>query len=246
MTASLTSDILPAGPDGVLVRFALRPDPVAMTAAQVLARSLQDHPPAGVVEIAPGLVSVLLRFDPARTDRARLTARLRPQASAIAADPPPQPAPLRRWTIPAVFGGQHGPQLSEVARMAGIDEQQAIQTICGSDLNVLTIGFAPGQPYIGLLPQAWDIPRMSELNPRVPAGAVVVAVRQIVMFSAESATGWRQVAQSAFRNFDPDRNTPMPLLAGDAIRYTPVTADRLRELAAAPDGLGGATLEVLA
>ena len=80
MTASLTSDILPAGPDGVLVRFALRPDPVAMTAAQVLARSLQDLPPAGVVEIAPGLVSVLLRFDPARTDRARLTARLRPQA----------------------------------------------------------------------------------------------------------------------------------------------------------------------
>lgn len=246
MNTTLTSEILPAGPEGLLIRFSLRPDPVAMTAAQVLARSLEDHAPQGVVEIVPGLVSVLLRFDPARTDRASLTGWLQPRADAIVEDPPAQPAPLRRWTIPAAFGGEHGPQLAEVAQMAGLGEQQAIDEICGNDLNVLTIGFAPGQPYIGLLPEAWNLPRMPDLNPRVPAGAVVVAVRQIVMFSAESATGWRQVAQSAFRNFDPARDTPMPLLAGDAIRYSPVTPDRLRELAAAPDGLGGATLEVLA
>lgn len=246
MTPDLTPQILPSGPDGLLVRFSLRPAPPAMAAAQSLARSLDEAPPEGVTEIAQGLVSVLLRFDRARTNRDGLRAALEPQVQRLAASPPSAPAPRRRWTIPAVFGGRHGPQLAELANRMGVTQDQAIRQICETELRVLTIGFAPGQPYVGLLPPAWDVPRMATLNPSVPAGAIVVALRQIVMFTATSATGWWQVAQSGFRNFMPQRDDPMPLRAGDAIRYLPVSDQSLQDLTAAPDGLGGATLERLA
>ncbi|RNF34654.1 5-oxoprolinase subunit B family protein [Paracoccus methylarcula] len=237
--------VLWAGMDGVLLRFALTPEPEAMVATQLLAADLERSPPAGTVEIAPGLVSVLLRFDPVTTRRDVLAREISARAAHILQGPLDRPAPARRWTIPVAFGDADGPQLAEVAQAVGCGPDAAIQQICEADLRVLVIGFAPGQPYIGLLPEAWDLPRQSELTPTVPAGAIVVAVRQIVMFGAASATGWRQVGRSAFRSFRPERDTPMPLRAGDAIRFVPVPASEIEALDKADDGLGGARLEVL-
>ncbi|MDO5647776.1 allophanate hydrolase subunit 1 [Paracoccus sp. (in: a-proteobacteria)] len=231
--------IRPQGLDGLLVRFALTPDAHAMTAAQAVAAALRDDPPAGVVEIAPALVSVFVRFDAARVSRAELTEALRAR---VDGRPMTAPEPLRRWTIPACFGGDDGPQLAQVAAKVGVTEQAAIDQICGADLRVLAIGFAPGQPYIGLLPDAWNLPRLSALTPQVPAGAVVVAVRQVVIFGAASPTGWHHVARTAFRSFAPDRDPPMPLRAGDAIRLAPATPS---DIAALTDPMSGAQLTVL-
>lgn len=241
----MTPVALPVGVDGVLIRFSLMPEPRAMAAAQLLAADLDRQPPAGVTEIAPGLVSVLMRFDRDVTGRAALADTILTRARTIAADPPALPAPARRWTIPAAFGGSHGPQLAEVAAAIGQSETAAVTELCAADLRVLAIGFAPGQPYIGLLPEPWNLPRMQALNPQVPAGAIVAAVRQLVMFGAPSATGWRQIAQTGFRTFDPARQQPVPLHPGDAIRYAAVGAGELPALVNAADGLGGARLEVL-
>ncbi|WP_122112144.1 5-oxoprolinase subunit B family protein [Paracoccus alkanivorans] len=234
-----------AGIDGVLLRFALTAKPEAMAATQLLAADLEAKTPAGVVEIAPGLVSVLLRFDPGKTRREVLATEMSARAQHIIQGQLDTPPPARRWTIPAAFGDADGPQLAEVAQAVGCSPDAAIRQICEADLRVLVIGFAPGQPYIGLLPEAWDLPRQSELTPTVPAGAIVVAVRQLVMFGASSATGWRQVGRSAFRSFRPERDTPMPLRAGDAIRFAPVPASEIEALEQAADGLGGARLKVL-
>jgi KipI family sensor histidine kinase inhibitor len=238
-------EVLAAGPEAILVRFALRAEPAAMAAAQALAARLTTAPPAGVREIVPALVSVQIGFDSAVSDRATLAQELLARARAIVSVPAVLPEPARRWIIPAAFGGQDGPQLEETAALAGLSARAAVEAICDADLRILAIGFAPGQPYIGLLPEEWDLPRMQALNPAVPAGAVVVAVRQIVMFGAQSATGWRQVARAAFRSFVPGRESPMPLRAGDAIRYATAPADEIARLAETPDGLGGARLEIL-
>ena len=158
----------------------------------------------------------------------------------------PPPAPMRRWTIPAAFGGVAGPQLAEVAALAQCHAEQARRQLLETELRVLAIGFAPGQPYLGLLPPNWNMPRQAGLTPQVPAGALVVAVRQIVLFANASTTGWRQVGQCGFRPFMRDRSTPFALQPGDAIRFTAVAESEIGSLAGASDGLGGARLERLA
>lgn len=240
-------EVLPAGPDALLVRMGLHATPEAMAAAQGLAAGLQADPPTGALEIVPGLVSVLLRFDPARTPRAALAATLTERLRALdlttqATLPPPR----RRWTIPASFGGEDGPDLAGIATQLDLSENAAIARLCEADLRILAIGFAPGQPYLGLLPPAWDLPRLADLTPRVPAGAVVVAVRQIVIFGAASATGWRQVARTGFRSFVPDRDPPMPLRPGDAVRLAKASPAETLALRDDPACLGGARLEHLA
>lgn len=241
----LTAEVLPAGIDGFLVRFALTPEPAAMTAARIFATRLEAAAPAGVSEIAAALVSVLVRFDAALADRGGLKAQLEAMATETVQGPLELPEPTRRWTIPVAFGATDGPQLADVAGALGIGEAAAVDQICAADLRVLTIGFAPGQPYIGLMPEAWNLPRMSQLNPSAPAGALVVAVRQFVLFGAASATGWQQVGRAAFRTFVPDRTPPMLLQGGDAIRFARASSEEIAGLAEAGDPMGGARLEVL-
>ena len=239
-----THEILPLGQDGVLVRFARKPDLSALSAAQrfraVLAR--QQH--SEITEVAPSLASVLLRFDPEATPRSRIEA-IAQKALAELGPNADLPAPTRRWHLPVAFGADAGPQLAEAAALAGLTQEAAVRQLVEADLRVLAIGFAPGQPYIGLLPDTWNLPRLSQLTPKVPAGALVVAVRQLVLFCNDSTTGWRQIGQTGFRPFWPHSPTPFRLEVGDAIRIEPVSRTDLAALAPErTDGLGGARLEI--
>lgn len=236
-------ELLPLGPDGIVLRLGLRASEVVTARVQALAARLRAAPPDGVTEVATALASVLIRFDPARVARADLIRTLEPFLDLPARPDPPRL--LRRWTIPAAFGAEAGPQLADLAARTGLSERAAVDALCAADLAVLAIGFAPGQPYLGLLPEAWDIPRQTDLTPQVPAGALVVAVRQIVLFANASMTGWRQAGLCAFRPFDPNRAEPFALRGGDRVRFVPVAASDLSGLAGG-DGLGGARLERLA
>ena len=154
------------------------------------------------------------------------------------------PEGRRLWRIPTVYGTDLAPQLAEAAEAAGLTPEAAAQEIASTRVRVQTIGFAPGQPYLGELPEAWDIPRQTALTERVPIGALTVAIRQLVLFSVSTPTGWRHIGQTAFRPFRPDAETPFVLRPGDEVIFEATdreTYERLRE-----DGTdGGAVAEVI-
>ncbi|MCB2131969.1 MAG: carboxyltransferase domain-containing protein, partial [Rhodobacteraceae bacterium] len=111
----------------------------------------------------------------------------------------------------------------------------------------LTIGFAPGQPYLGELSPRWDIPRQVALTRRVPEGALVVAIRQLILFSAATPTGWRHIGQTAFRAFRPESADPFPLRPGDELLFPAIEPGELAAIRAADThGDGGASVEVIA
>jgi KipI family sensor histidine kinase inhibitor len=222
MTTGLSGPaLLPLGLDAVVVRFATALDDAANRAAIAFRSTVEAAGLPGVVETAPSLASVLVRFDRSQTTRAETTAALKTLLGTRDWTEAELPVGRRLWRVPAAFGGAHGPQLSEAAALAGLSEGAAIASITAQPLRVLAIGFAPGQPYLGLLPDRWDIPRMRNLTPTVPAGAIVVAVRQIVLFANASPTGWRQIGRTGFRCFRPDTDDPFPLRAGDEVRFFP-------------------------
>ena len=99
------------------------------------------------------------------------------------------------------------------------------------------LGFAPGQPYLGELPPAWDIPRQTGLTPKVPVGALTVAIRQLVLFAVSTPTGWRHIGQTGFRAFRPESDTPFVLNPGDEVIFEPVSRDDHERLSGTgPDG----------
>jgi KipI family sensor histidine kinase inhibitor len=235
-------DLCPLGLDGVLVRFAQQFDGAANRAALNLAAHLTADPLPGQTEVASALVSVAVRFDRGTVTRAEVITALRARLARRGETTPPRSR--RLWQIPAAFGGTHGPQLAELSHRMGRSETALRDEICAAPLQVLALGFAPGQPYLGLLPEVWDLPRQSALTPQVPAGAIVTAIRQLVLFANASPTGWRWLARTAFRPFQPHGAVPLPLAAGDALRFVPVAQAELTALLAANDPMGGARMEV--
>jgi KipI family sensor histidine kinase inhibitor len=236
-------EILPMGLSGLLVRFADRLDDAANRAALAFRAALDATPPAGVEETAASLGSVFLRFDPARTDHARLSAEVGSLLGRADWRAAALPAGRRLWTIPAVFDG---PDLAAAAELAGLSPEAAVQDLTAARVRVLAIGFAPGLPYMGPLPERWDIPRQTALTPVSPAGAVVVAVRQVIIFPTATPTGWRQVGRTGFRAFRPGAAVPFPLSAGDEVRFRAVDAAAFEALVAADPDRGGAVAEPIA
>ena len=135
-----------------------------------------------------------------------------------------------------MFGTDLGPQLDQAAEAAGLTPEQAIKDFTQTRARVQTIGFAPGQPYLGELPQAWDIPRQSALTSRIPEGALAVAIRQLVLFSVATPTGWQHIGQTAMRLFQPEAEEPFLLRPGDEVEFTETDAETLSNMRSDPHG----------
>lgn len=236
--------ISPVGLSGVAVSFGGELSDAANRAAIAFRAAVDAAAWEDVSETASTLVSTYLAVDLARTPfeevRDRLT-KLLGSADWMGTDLPPG---RKLWTLPMCFGTDRAPQLEEAAQAAGLSPEEARGSLERARTRVITLGFAPGQPYLGLLPENWNIPRQSGLTPKVPAGALVIAIRQFVLFTASNPTGWRHVGQTAFRPFDLDRETPILLAPGDEIRFAPISDTELADLETG-DSLGGAEWEAL-
>lgn len=223
-----------SGADGLVVRFADGFNEPANRAALALRAAVESRNWEEVTETAASLVSTLLRFDPLRTDVAALETRLTALLNERDWRDTPLPSDRRRVILPACFDPEIAPSLEAAAHAAGLSLTEFVSALCAAPLRVMTIGFAPGFPYIGELPAQFDLPRQRELTPRVPAGALCLAVRQLVLFPTDSQTGWHHIAQTAARPFAPESQTPFLLRAGDEVQLHPIPPEALTTEAAHP------------
>lgn len=247
MTGATSSSFDPlirsAGLNAVLVSFGDALTEPANRAALAFSAAVARAGIDGIEECAPSLVSVFVQFDPLHLSlevvTAKLTALLAEQDWYAA----PMPEGRRFIRVPTVYGTDLAPQLEEAAQAAGLSVETAIAQLSEARVRVQTIGFAPGQPYLGLLPEAWNIPRQTALTKAVPEGALVVAIRQFVLFSVANPTGWRHVGQTALQLFRADSDTPFFLRPGDEVQFVQASPDVLQRHKHDPDG--GAVIEAI-
>ena len=233
-------EILPFGLDAVLVRFDAAMSDEANRAALGFAAHIRNST-LPFIEVSSTLASVTLRFDPLAVGLDEITALLQQHLRTHDWGAVALPSGRKLWRVPTCYGGDHGPQLAEAAELAGLSTEAAIDALGVSRVRVLTIGFAPGLPYLGTLPPEWNIPRQTALTPKVPAGALVVAIRQFVVFANASPTGWRWIGQTALPLFDPKRSPASLFSPADEVIFTPVSETAFATARTTP--FGGATWE---
>ncbi len=233
--------IQPVGLAGIIIRFADRLTEADNRAALAFRAAVLARSWAGVVETSTSLASVFVRFDPTIVTYDALCDAMGFLLEERDWRLSPLPAGRRLWQVPTVFGTDLAPQPEEAADLAGLSEDAAIQSLSSARVRVLTIGFGPGQPYLGPLPDIWNIPRQDQLTPMVPRGALVLAVSQFVLFSAASPTGWRHVGQTGFNLFRPHSEHPFALRIGDELQFFPVSKPELQSLCDRDPDFGGAS-----
>lgn len=218
-----------AGDMGLLVEFGDAYAPAISNAVLAFDAALRQMALAGVIETVPTFRSVLVRFDPLELSFDRLEARLGELLAGRDWYLAPPPQGRCEWVLPAVYGGASGPDLAEVADLAGLREDQVAEAHAAEPLTVAMLGFSPGLAYLGQLARNWNIARRTGIIPEVPAGAVLVAVRQTVLPATPIPTGWRQIARTPFRGFDPRRQPPFLLSPGDLVRFEPVSEAKIAD-----------------
>lgn len=237
-------EIRTVGIDGMLVSFGDRLSEPANRAALAFRAEVERESWDGVEESASSLVSCYLRFDPLYLRHADLAAKLRGLIGSRDWMQAPLPGGRRLHRIPTVYGGALAQQFGEAAAAAGLSEREALDSLSGARVRVTALGFAPGQPYLGELPECWDIPRQQALTPQVQPGALVLAIRQFVLFTVQAQTGWRHVGQTAAKLVRLGEARPFLLAPGDEVAFPSVSEEVFARMQG--DAEGGASWEALA
>ena len=84
------------------------------------------------------------------------------------------------------------------------------------------IGFTPGHPYLGELPDALITPRKETPRTMVSRGSVGIAQKQTVIYPVESPGGWQIIGRTPLVLFDPEASPPVPLEMGDHVKFFPI------------------------
>ncbi|EGI5658488.1 TPA: 5-oxoprolinase subunit PxpB, partial [Salmonella enterica subsp. enterica serovar Paratyphi C] len=180
-----------------------------------LTQRLVDMP--NVVEAIPGMnnITVILREPQTLAlDAIERLQRWWEESEALEPD-------SRSVEIPVIYGGAGGPDLAAVARHSGLSEKQVVELHASVEYVVWFLGFQPGFPYLGNLPESLHMPRRAEPRLQVPAGSVGIGGAQTGIYPLSTPGGWQLIGLTPLKLFDPMREPPVLLRPGDSVRFVP-------------------------
>lgn len=188
--------------------------------------AIQAESIEGIIEIVPTYRSLLILHNPLILSFVDLKKRLERIEKGLQQTPFPEPKLTR---IPALYGGSYGPDLEEVAKYHQISPEEVIQLHCSKPYFIYMIGFMPGFPYMGELPEALITPRLKTPRLSVPAGSVAIAQRQTGIYPMESPGGWQIIGRTPVKLFNPEREPPALLQMGDHVQFFPISEKEFKE-----------------
>jgi inhibitor of KinA len=208
-----------AGDAGLVVEFGDAIDPEINHRVHALARALTEHLLPGLGEAVPSYRSLLVHYDPLCLSYAEVESFVSEALQRCEGATPPEP---RLIEIPTVYGGEHGPDIGFVAEHNGLSVEEVVRLHSEATYTVYMLGFTPGFPYLGGLPNALAAPRLETPRQRVPAGSVGIAGAQTGVYPLATPGGWRLIGWTPVALFDPARTPPALLHPGDQVRFVPV------------------------
>jgi inhibitor of KinA len=197
-----------------------------------LHRALRAARPLGVCESVPAFRSLLVQYDPLQTG----PEELRQVIAGLLAGMNDAPAIAREWLLPACYAPEMALDLAEVAARSGVSVAQAVECHASATYYVYMLGFLPGFPYLGDLPEPLRLPRRHDPRTRVPSGSVAIANEFTGIYPQESPGGWHVIGRAAAKLFDPIASQPALFAPGDLVRFRPVSLAEFEALAREPCG----------
>jgi KipI family sensor histidine kinase inhibitor len=208
------------GDAALSVEFGDTIDPAVNARVRGLDRALGERPFPGFREAQPTYRSLLVLYDPRTCRFAEASAALQAHVDAG----PATERTGRLVVVPARYGGDDGPDLTEVARAHGLTEAEAVAVHTGVEYTAFMVGFIAGFAYLGPLPDHLEMPRRATPRVRVPGGSVGVAGRQTGVYPVTLPGGWNLIGRTSLRLFDPRADPPSLIQAGDRVRFVAVDA----------------------
>jgi inhibitor of KinA len=215
------SRIKPLGDTALRIQLGEGVDPELNRRVRAACAALERAALPGVVEWVPGYTAVTVHYHPHVVRYPELCRRLEAALAAGADAPVPSGKTV---TLPVLYGGEQGPDLTFVAEHHGLRVEEVIDLHSRPEYLVYMIGFAPGFPYLGGLSEKLATPRLEKPRISVPKGSVGIGGSQTGVYSVDSPGGWRLIGRTPVPLYDPKQQPPALLEAGDRLRFRAVDA----------------------
>jgi len=220
------------GDTAVVVALGSGIDEAVLPRVRALAHLLGANRPAGIMDVVPAYATVTVFYEPGRLaangprpyeqvcrfiiDCARHLDSEAKKKTATAG---------RVMEIPVSYGGEYGPDLSEVARHCGLPVTEVMTLHAKADYLVHAIGFAPGFPYLGGLPAKLSTPRRPTPRGSVPAGSVGIGGAQTGVYPLSTPGGWQIIGRTPLALFRPGLAEPALLRVGDKVKFRAIAPE---------------------
>jgi len=218
--------ILLCGDTALSVEFGDKIDPRINALVRRLYAVLKSGSHPGILDLNPAYRSLFIQYDPWVCSFERLAGIIEECLPSVVAAAE-EPAGVK--DVPVCYGGEFGPDLEEIAAFHGLCADEVIRLHCAAVYRVYMIGFTPGFAYLGGLDERLHTPRKMEPRIRVAAGSVGIADQQTGIYAIESPGGWRLIGRTPLKMFDPGREPPALLEAGDFVRFVPISGDEFEK-----------------
>ena len=209
------------GPASAMLTLQVPADGEGVARVLVAERIVQEGLP-GLRATIPAFNRLLVEGDPSQWDPDLVQDRLEAAArAALTANLPPS---LGNCTeLPACYDPEIAPDLSEVARLAELPQEEVVRRHHQPLYTVLATGFAPGFAYMGDVDDAIATPRRSSPRGRVPKGAVGIADRRTGVYPTEGPGGWQLIARVPPTLFQSAEIRIGRFATGSLVRFRPIT-----------------------
>ncbi|WP_276821402.1 5-oxoprolinase subunit B family protein [Mycolicibacterium mageritense] len=168
----------------------------------------------GVVEVVPGLTTLLVTLDPAQTSAGALRAALETLRPGLE-----QATDTEHHVIDVRYDGE---DLAEVAGLTGLSVAEVVAAHTGTPWRVAFCGFAPGFSYLVGGDPRLRVPRRDEARIRVPAGAVAIAGAFSSVYPRVSPGGWQLLGHTDAVLWDCAAASPATLRPGATVQFRDV------------------------
>jgi inhibitor of KinA len=177
------------------------------------------------VDVVQAYTSVAVFFDLERITFAEVADWLRRlESSAGRRDT----AESRLHRIPCCYERQL--DLERVARHTGLSPDEVIRLHSATEYTVYAIGFCPGFPYLGYLPQPLcGVPRLETPRLRVEPGSIGLTGRQTGIYTEPRPGGWNLIGRTPLQLVDV-ADGYFPLRTGDRVRFERIDEAEFRHL----------------
>lgn len=213
------------GEDSILVEYEEEVSLVVNRKARLLAFGLEQGSFPWLEEVIPTYRSVMVYFDPFQVDVDTVRGFIEQvNANRVEIELPPP----RLFRVPTAYGGIHGPDLERVAEDTGLTPDEVIQLFSANAYPVYCLGFICSLAYLGGVPEALHVPRLSSPRPFVAGGSVGFAGPQANILPVDSPSGFNYIGRTFVTVYDPREFPPTLIRPGDYIQCPAVSEGEAR------------------
>lgn len=181
-----------------------------------LAASVNDEEFPGLTAAIATYDSVLVEFDPLLLLPDEAHQAVDRALSSVDSVTPWNPGAT--FEIPVVYGGEHGPDLEEVAAHLYLSPEDLVAAHAATEHVVRCYAHSATAMLDGpKLPD--EVPRLPDPRLIVPAGSVLLAGRQAVVLACTQPSGWQVIGRTPVRLTDLSAPTLTAYRPGDRFRY---------------------------